>query len=168
MSAAEALKAGRAAGIRFGIDGDALTLEAPAAPPLVVIELLSQYKADIVALLRSTGDVWSALDCLAFFDERARIAEVRGGLARPDAEARAFACCVVEWLNRNPAPSAPGSCAWRRKTESLDAVVLPFGTERGTHTWLHSNCWPAWRTARRASAIAALAAMGIDQPRTHQ
>jgi hypothetical protein len=37
MSAAEALKAGRAAGIRLGIDGDALTLEASEAPSPAVL-----------------------------------------------------------------------------------------------------------------------------------
>jgi hypothetical protein len=37
MSAAEALKAARAAGIGLGIDGDALTLEAVTAPPPAVL-----------------------------------------------------------------------------------------------------------------------------------
>jgi hypothetical protein len=52
MSAAEVLKAARAACIRLGIDGDALTLEAAAAPPPAVLDLLSRHKARIVALLR--------------------------------------------------------------------------------------------------------------------
>ena len=33
MSAAEAIMAARAAGVRLGIDGDDLVLEAPAPPP---------------------------------------------------------------------------------------------------------------------------------------
>jgi len=74
MSAAEALKAAREAGLRLGIDGDALTLEASAAPPPAVIELLSRHKAEIVALLSPVGDERSALDWLTFFGERARIA----------------------------------------------------------------------------------------------
>jgi hypothetical protein len=53
MSAIEALKAARAAGIRLGIDGKDLTLEAAAAPPPGVLHLLSLHKAGIVALLRS-------------------------------------------------------------------------------------------------------------------
>ena len=44
--------------------------------------------------------------------------------------------------------------------------LLPFGAEPTGHAWLHSRCWPAWHSARKAEAIAALAAMGIDQPRT--
>jgi hypothetical protein len=45
MSAAEALKAARAAGIQLGIDGDDLVLEASAPPPPDVIDLLSRRKA---------------------------------------------------------------------------------------------------------------------------
>ena len=42
--------------------------------------------------------------------ERAGIAEFDGGLPRAEAETRAFECCVVEWLNRNPVCSPPGRC----------------------------------------------------------
>jgi hypothetical protein len=49
MSAAEALKAARAAGISLRIEGDDLLLEAPtAAPPPAVLDILSRHKADIV------------------------------------------------------------------------------------------------------------------------
>ena len=96
-----------------------------------------------------------------FFDERAGIAEFDGGLPRDEAEARAFACCVVEWLNQHPRPSAPGSCAYCGGPGSLGATVLPFGTEPGTHVWLHAECWPAWAEARQVEAIAALQALGV-------
>jgi hypothetical protein len=45
MSAAAALKVARAAGIRLGINGDDLTLEASAAAPPAVLDLLSHHKA---------------------------------------------------------------------------------------------------------------------------
>ncbi len=54
VSATEALKAARAAGVRIEVDGDGLSLEASAPPPPVVIDLLSRHKAEIVALLRPT------------------------------------------------------------------------------------------------------------------
>jgi hypothetical protein len=110
MSAVEALKAARAAGVRVGIDGDALTLEASEAPSPGVLGLLSRHKAGIVALLRPANDGWSTEDWLAFYDERAGIAEFDGRPSRDQAEARAVACCVAEWLNRNPARSPPGRC----------------------------------------------------------
>jgi len=52
MSAAEALKAARAAGIRLEIDGDDLVLEASAPPPPVVLDLLSLHKVHVIAMLR--------------------------------------------------------------------------------------------------------------------
>jgi len=57
-----------------------------------------------VALLRTGRDSWSGEDWRAFFDERAGIAEFDGGLPRLEAEARAYACCVAEWLNRKASP----------------------------------------------------------------
>ena len=99
MSAAHALQAARAAGITVRIDGDDLLLEAAVPPPADVIDLLSRNKTDILARLRPGVDGWSAEDWRAFFDERAGIAEFDGGLPRAAAEALAFDCCVVEWLN---------------------------------------------------------------------
>ena len=52
MSAAEALKAGRAAGIHFRVAGEALELEAAAPPPVAVLDLLSQCKTEVIDLLR--------------------------------------------------------------------------------------------------------------------
>ena len=75
MSAAEALKAARAAGIKLAIDGDDLVLEASASPPSAVIDCLTGHKTEIVAMLRSGHDGWSAEDWRLFFEERAAIAE---------------------------------------------------------------------------------------------
>jgi hypothetical protein len=161
MSAAEALKAARAAGIKLAIDGDDLVLEASASPPPAVIDRLTGHKTEIVAMLRPRRDGWSADDWQAFFDERAGITEFDGGLSRADAEAQALTCCIVEWLNRNPTPSAPGRCAWCGQAESNVAVVLPYGVEPGTHIWLHAECRPAWQDTRRSQAREALARMGI-------
>jgi hypothetical protein len=163
MNAVQALKAARGAGIRLRIDGDALTLEAAAAPPASLLDLLSLHKDGIVALLRG----WSGEDWLAFFDERAGIAEFDGGLPRAEAEARALACCVVEWLNRNPVRSHPRRCLGCGEAEHAHDPLLPFGTESSGHAWLHSGCSSAWHSARKADALAALAATGIYQPRIH-
>src|SRR6188472_2812423 len=55
MSAVEALKAARAAGIQLAIKGEDLVLEAPAPPSPVVIDLLRRHKTELVALLRPTS-----------------------------------------------------------------------------------------------------------------
>jgi hypothetical protein len=93
---------------------------------------------------------------LAFFDERAGIAEFDGGLSRAEAEARAFECCAVEWLNRNPERSPAGHCLGCGDREYAHDPLLPYGTEPTGHAWLHSRCWEAWHANRKAKAVAAL------------
>jgi hypothetical protein len=160
MSAAEALKAARTVGIELVLDGNDLLWEATSEPPAVVLDGLSRHKAEIVRILHPAKGGWSAEDWRLFFEERAAIAEFDGGLPRAKAEAQAFECCVVMWLDRNPAPSAPGRCAWCGRSES-HAPVVPFGTEPGPHTWLHRECWSAWRKMRPFQAKEALTRMGI-------
>src|SRR5262249_42004819 len=137
MSAARALKAARAVGIHLEVDGNDLVLEASAPPPTAILEVLSQHKAEIVAVLRPGRDGWSAEDWRSFFEERAAITEFDGGLSRTEAEAKALACCIVEWLNPNPIPAAPGRCAWGGPAENRGAVFLAFGTGTCTHIWPH-------------------------------
>jgi hypothetical protein len=150
VSAADALKAARAAGVDLRLDGDDLVLEASAPPPLATLDLVSRHKPGIVALLRPGGDGWSPEDWQVFFDEPAGIAEFDGGLPRPEAEARAFECCIVEWLNRNFVRSPPACCLACGGGDHPHDALLPHGFEPTGHVWLHSGCWPACRAARRA------------------
>ena len=156
MSAVEALKAARAAGVELALDGDDLALSAASAPPAAVLDALSRHKAEIVALLRPGRDGWSGEDWQVYFDERAGIAEFDGGLPRAEAEAQAFECCVVEWLNRNPVCSPPGRCLGCGGSEDAHDKLLPYGTEQTGHAWLHSRCWEAWHANRKAKAVAVL------------
>jgi hypothetical protein len=133
MSAAAVLRAARAAGVKLAIDGNDLLLDAATMPPASVVNALRRHKAEVVAMLRSGRDGWSAEDWRSFFEERAAIAEFDGGLPRTEADAQALACCIIEWLNRNPTPSAPGRCAWCGQAESNDAVVLPYGRAWNPH-----------------------------------
>lgn len=148
MSAAEALRAARAAGIGVRIDGDDLVLEASAPPSPAVLGILSRHKAGVVTLLRSA-------------DGRAGIGEFDGGLPRAEAEARAFACCVAEWLNRNPVRSPPGRCLGCGGRDHAHDPLLPFGFESTGHAWQHSRCWTACHAGRKAEAVAALSSIGI-------
>lgn len=164
MSAAEAVMKARAAGIHLGVEGDDLVLEAAAAPPPAVLDQLSRLKPAIVLWLRPGADGWSVEDWHTFFDERAGIAEFDGRLPRDQAKARAFACCVPEWLNRNPVRSPPGHCLCCGVGDHAHNPLLPHGGESTGHAWLHSRCWSAWYARRRAEATSALAAMGIAAP----
>jgi hypothetical protein len=163
VSAADAVKAARAAGADLRLDGDDLVLEASAPPPLATLDLVSRHKPGIVALLRPGRDGWSPEDWQVFFDEPAGIAELDGELPRPEAEARAFERCIVEWLNRNFVRSPSACCLACGGGDHPHDALLPHGFEPTGHAWLHSGCWPAWRAARRAEAVAALEAMGTTK-----
>jgi hypothetical protein len=167
MSAVEALKAARAAGVELALDGDDLALKAASAPSAAVLDALSRHKAEIMVLLRPAEDGWSAEDWQVFFEERAGIVEFDGGLPRAEAEAQAFARCVVEWLNRNPERSPAGRCLGCGDREHAHDPLLPYGVEPAGHVWLHSRCRPTWYAARKAKAASALAAMGIMAPVIH-
>ena len=168
MSAVAALKTARAAGVELALDGDDLALKAASAPPAVVLNALSRHKGAIIALLRVGPDGWSAEDWHVLFDEWAGIAEFDGGLTRADAESQAFAACIVEWLNRNPARSPSGRCLGCGGQNHAQDPLLPYGIEPFAHVWLHSRCWPPWYASRKAEAVAALSAMGIDRPETYE
>ena len=162
MNAVEALKQAQSSGIRVGIDGDDLVLEASAPPPAEVLDLLKRHKPDIVTLLRPSSAGWSGMDWREFFDERSGIAEFGGGLMRDQAEAEAFFCCVGEWLRRNPVRSPPGRCEQCGKADGLlIPYVSGYSVKDPGQTWLHHECAEAWHRARRDSAIMALRAMGI-------
>jgi hypothetical protein len=139
--------------------GDRLILRAgPAAIPADLIIRVRQTKAELLDTLAAAPAChgWTTEDWQAFYGERAGILEFDCGLARRKAEVQAFEACIVEWLNQNPAPSQPGRCAWCGEREIKTAVVLPFGSEPGTHAWLHGECWRPWQDARRAQAVKAL------------
>jgi hypothetical protein len=161
VSAAFALEQAWAAGVQIEVDGDNLVLRAPVPPPQSVVSALAEQKLGVMAVLRSRACGWTPEDWLAFFDERAGIAEFEAGLPRVQAEARAFLCCVAKWLDLNPCCSLPGRCLQCGESERAHDPLLRHGTELPGHAWLHSRCWSAWYPRRRAEAISARAEIGI-------
>ena len=124
------LEQARAAGVAIVPDGENLMLTAPAPPPASVVTALGRHKAEVLALLRPGACGWSAEDWHAFFEKQAGIAALEARLPREEAEARAFACCVAEWLNRKLVQSPPGRCLGCAGSEHPHDKLLPFGTER--------------------------------------
>lgn len=164
MSASEVLRLARETGVRVGASGADLILDAEREPPPTVLESLRRHKAGIIALLAADRDSWTAEDWHAFFFERAGIAEYDGRQTRAEAEAIAFECCVVEWLNRNPRRSDAGQCAWCQEPDLDGHTVVPFGTADHGHAWLHPGCWNDWHQRRREQAQRCLAGIGVKVP----
>jgi hypothetical protein len=156
MSAIDLLRSAREIGVRLTIDGSDLLLDADREPSPDFLEAVRGHKSALVALLNVPKSDWAASDWQAYFEERAGIAEFGGDLSRTEAEIRAFACCIIEWMERHPEPSQPDRCAWCDQPDLGGASVVPFGTQKHGHTWLHSECWEAWFSDRRERAEEAL------------
>src|SRR5262249_21507560 len=151
-----------AAGISFSIEGDHLLLAAPTPPPSHIIEDIARHKSEILALLRLGSGSWSSEDWQAFFDERAAIAEIDGGLSQDDAESVAMEDCIVQWLCRNPAPDSPTDvCAECGSTAPSGLPLVPFLRGDGGHVWVHGVCHARWLYRRRAIARVALGRLGL-------
>lgn len=165
MSAVEALHLAQENGIRLGVAGADLILDAEREPAPAVLEAIRRHKEGIVALLGAARDEWTVEDWRAFFDERAGIAEFDGGQSRERAEAMAFECCVVEWMNRHPYRTDPGRWAACGDPDRAGHTVVPFGTERHGHAWLHPECRMEWHRERQEHATRALVAVGLPVPR---
>jgi hypothetical protein len=82
-------------------------------------------------------------------------------LPRTKAEARAFDCCVAEWLLRNPVCSSSDRCLECRKSTRTDDPLVAIGVVGAGEAWLHRDCVSAWHSSRIAAAVAALKAMNI-------
>ncbi|MEQ9335160.1 hypothetical protein [Thalassobaculum sp.] len=153
----------QATGIRVEAEGDDLILAADREPPAAVLEAIRRHKSEILALLAANAG-WTAKNWQAFFDERIRVAQTRGRQSAEEAEACAYECCVVEWLNRHPASSDPDRCAGCGRPDRESVAVVPFGAEGYGHTWLHPECWHDWHRGRLQRAQAFLAIMGVTVP----
>ena len=112
-------------------------------------------------LLAADHDAWTVEDWQALFEQHASIAEFGRGRSREQAKAAAFEACVAEWLNRHPCRLDPGRLRRSGEPDREGHAVVPFGTERQGHMWLHPECWRDWPFGRRAEAIRALSAMGL-------
>jgi hypothetical protein len=72
------------------------------------------------------------------------------GLSRSKAERFAFEIILIDHLNATHRSSTdPNYCAHCGAREQPGATLLPIGLGI-RHTWLHRNCWVAWRIQRRA------------------
>ena len=114
-------------------------------------EKLEDKKPSVLPTVSSpqTSQDWRDL-----FEERAAIAEYDGGLTRNVAEARAFECCVSEWLNNHPPAASPDTQCARCGGQLGDHDSIPIARPDGGATWLHDACHEPWMEERRRQAEA--------------
>jgi hypothetical protein len=125
----------------------------PTAIPGTLVRRIREAKRDLMAALTARKDhAASRTDQDRQREEKQPAPENAGQTCRD----RTPESLIIHWLDEHPAPFPPGRCAWCGSPESLGAMVVPFGTEPGTHTWLHPECWSPWHRARRAEASTAL------------
>jgi hypothetical protein len=105
-----------------------------------LIDLIVSHKPGTSLSLRSSQTGWLAAEWHAFYKERATYAEVICWLPRPEAEMRAWQCCVPEWLNRHPLWSPPGQCLGCGGTEYSHDPLVPFECRSSGLAWLHTRC----------------------------
>lgn len=162
MTPAAIIAGARADGILLALAADGgLSFKGPRAAAERWVPLLKHAKPALVSHLRlAQREVWDTTDWKAHFGERASIAEFDGGLPRSEAEARAWQCCLAEWLVGHAMQSDPGRCHWCGET-GLREPLVPYGTTTTGHTWLHATCWSAWYRSRKCEAAAALNVLGI-------
>ncbi len=165
MSAVEALKAARAAGVFVQLDQDDLVLQAPTQPPEIILDGLTRYKSGIVAILRSDTSDWSPADWHEFFRERIVIMECEGKCSREEAKRQALERCITTWLNANPPCGVNDKfcAACGEPVGRIGEDSIPFLAGKETHAWVHHTCVDRWWFKRRGIAVAALAQMGVRE-----
>ena len=174
VSAADALRVAQAVGISLDLDGEDLVLQAPAPPPSNVLDVLSVYKAEIVAMLRarspaishaanasvvSAGSKWWR-DLLA---ERSVHHELAGRRPRSEAERVAWAEMQNRWHMGHGERVSGDICAGcRRPIGSAVALDLIDGCR--VHLDDENACLIRHGKRWRAAATRALAELGLWPP----
>lgn len=180
VTAAPLVKAVHDAGGHLAIEDGKLKVSAPAPLPDALVGELRAHKTELLDFL-ATGRAGhgsgldraeapatdDGMDWHHYFEERATIAEHDGGLSRQDAEARAWECAIVRWMNTNPPPkSDPDKCAGCGEPAGhIGTDAVPVLTGRGRHVWVHHTCHQRLMARRRAEAIEALTTIGLINPR---
>ena len=145
------------AGGRVLVDGDRVRVKASTPLSVTLVAEMRAVKADIVRLFQSR---W-----VDRYEERAAILEFDAGLTRAEAEARAWECIIVRWLNENhPSGLDQDRCAACGQLFSrIGEEAVPVLAGEG-HIWVHHGCHARLMAKRRAEAARALADMGLTPP----
>jgi hypothetical protein len=135
------------------VEGRLLLRAGPTAIPGTLVRRIREAKRDLLGALAAQKDHAASRTHQDRQCEEKQPAPENAGQTCRD---RTPESLIIHWLDEHPAPSPPGRCAWCGSPESPGAIVVQFGTDPGTHAWLHPECWSPWHRARRAKASTAL------------
>ena len=162
VTAPATLMLARAAGVQVRVEGRDLILSAPEPPPSHVIERLAAEKVEILEFASSGPDRLTPGDWQDLFEERAAVAEFDGELSRADAEACAFARCLLDWMVRNCADLT--AVAVVERIVAVDPIDLIVGPTRSYATDDPSELieWDVSCERALLGAAAALEILGVQ------
>jgi hypothetical protein len=112
MSAAEALRAAHAAGVRITVAGKDLILAASSEPPSAVLVLLSQHKAEIIRILRPPSHCYGCREV-----DRAGEPLLPFGI-EDTGHAWLHSCCWPDWYAARKAEVMAASTASRSLSQN--------------------------------------------------
>ena len=164
MSPVEALEAARTAGIQISVDGDDLVLESAAEPPVAVVDLLTEHKPGILAILRSGQAAGSAEErvAIAEFEFRADHIGAAPLLASTDATGTASSD-ITGSASTDMIGSASGAITGSRSdgiTGSTDSTALL----QPAHPGSRRTGWPS--TRRRQVSPSTITGCRGSRPRS--
>jgi len=107
---------------------------------------------------------WSVADWRAFFDERAAIAQIDGGLDRVQAERHAYTDCVRQFLRRHPPGYRPDVNCLQCGGMVIKAEAWPLVCPDNLARWVHHSCFEDFRLLRVRDAVLCLDRLGIVDP----
>ena len=163
MSAAVLLRRASDQGVMITLDAGRLHLQASAPPHLTLVAEIKENRDAIITHLSRKQHPETAADWKAAYAEKLTQAQADDALPSDKANARAYMCIEMEWINQNTSASSNGQCIGCGGHASADKPLIPFGLEPHL-SWLHARCWSDWFRGRRQVAQAALKHCGIARP----
>ena len=79
-----------------------------------------------------------------YYDRHVERGEMDFLMSRSEADAYAFAACVVQWREMRLDKTSHNACVHCGASEAVGKPLVPYGGK----AWLHPACWPVWYAAR--------------------
>ena len=134
MSAVEAIRVAEASGIRFGVEGADLVLEADLEPPEEVVNTIRHYKAEIIALLACSDHHGQPADRQSGFKDHTPVQSIVRTLPHSWAEG-------LSRLMVMPSPGKVPTLVWNRFVKNSVAFANSWASQAAALEWQAKEIW---------------------------